>query len=394
MNSRADALPGQWSTTVRGSLLGWLPAIALLGPSLILTATDGGLQDYRKAQIVALALLALTVIAGRSLFIPSWQACVLAGTILASGGAALLGWIAADASAFLFSKSVMLVAMFLLVDQLRERSFQELMRSMAPLATLLIAILLLGLLRNWQALGARPDFVGLHPNLGGELLFASLLVISFAAPGWLRLLGYAAGLAALALLQSRAALLGSLIIIIGSEAWRLTQALGWQQAVRLSAGILAAASTMALAALLFLPATANGVSTFFGSQILLLDHPERGVGTGLAGRVETWRAAWQAFAAAPFIGHGLDQTLMPNGQAIHNGYLALLAAFGLFAIGPFAVLISALTTAWRKDTHRFLVIIACCVVFFFNARSFNLNIFPLILWLACLPWCKPGQVDG
>ena len=362
-----------------------MASMAVLLPSLALVLTQGSFQGYRAAQAAFVGLLVLAVLGRRTMLPPSWQAATLAATCVFSSALALNGPLDQQASSLLAAKAFMLAATLLLADQLRDQTFRHFAMAGAPVASFIVIIVTAELaLTPWQ--GKRPDFFGHHPNWGGEILFGCVVLISFAPRSWLRWMTYAAALAALIALQSRAAMLGSLIIIAGVEGLRALNAFGWRRAAIMA---LLAATMLALslaAASLALPHHVAQAWDLIGSDVLLLDHPERGFGTGLVGRTDGWRVAWDAFASAPLTGHGLDQTIMPNGQAIHNGYLATLAAFGMAAAGPFAVLVAALVGTLRKDKQRFVVLTACCFVFFFNARSLNLNIFPLLLWLACLPW--------
>lgn len=125
---------------------------------------------------------------------------------------------------------------------------------------------------------------------------------------------------------------------------------------------------------------------FIYQDLLLYDDLYRGAGTGLVGREETWLAALSVFADNPFLGVGLDRVTSEEDMPVHSGYLALLAEFGIMSLGFLIVLAFGLIESVKQRSIRLAVILACLAVFTFNARSINLNAFPLILWLACLPW--------
>ena len=374
-----------WSSSkMRTLAFAMLPA-----PFLVLTLTGGDFAAYRVAQAMTLALLALA--AASRLIWPSWQVLVLAAALTASTGHASLIH-PAEIGLTLIIKSAMLIAFLGAIDQHRGEGFAALARPAAPMAALVVAAI--AILQLLSPSAERATYVGLHPNLGGEILFGCVILVSFARPAWLRILVYGAAIGALIALQSRAALIGTCCVIASAQ-WLRMRPITVPHPIPLT--LLGAATTLLVALLLafFLaPYHVDAAIDGIASKALLLDHPERGLGTGLVGRVDTWPVAWNAFLEHPLFGFGMDQIRTPLGLAVHNGYLALLAEFGLFALLPFAVMGAALFHAVRHDPHRAVILLAGAFVLFFNARSLNLNLFPFLFWVACLPWRPPWPRCG
>jgi O-antigen ligase len=90
----------------------------------------------------------------------------------------------------------------------------------------------------------------------------------------------------------------------------------------------AALAMIALAAVLL-------VSTFLKDIILedvmKINDPNRGLGTGFTGRVESWREGLEVFWQRPLFGHGFRAQLSgEKGLGAHSGYVTLLIDTGVF----------------------------------------------------------------
>jgi O-antigen ligase len=137
--------------------------------------------------------------------------------------------------------------------------------------------------------------------------------------------------------------------------------------------------------------------------VLRLNDAYRGVGTGFVGRDDTWGYALQILAERPIVGAGLNNSGATDmGLGIHSGYLKNMAEFGMTGVLLNLVVIISVPLAFRRDWRLGAVMAGFAVVYIFNARNINLNIYPLMMWLALLPWLPerarrsplPGAADG
>jgi len=69
------------------------------------------------------------------------------------------------------------------------------------------------------------------------------------------------------------------------------------------------------------------VFDFVTNDVLKLNDLYRGLGTGLTGRTDAYREAWDAFLRSPLIGNGYSEF-----SFVHNGYLITAAESGIFAL--------------------------------------------------------------
>jgi hypothetical protein len=248
-----------------------------------------------------------------------------------------------------------------------------------PAAALLLVASTIHLAFFSTKVWGRALFFGMHPNLGGELIFACVAFVAFYPRMAIRLLLYVAAVFCLMTLQSRAALIATVAYAVGIEATRR----------RPSPLALVLMVVVAVAGLVFVNVTgASAGLTSLLDTALLLNDPYRGTGTGFVGRGETWAYALDVFKQHPFMGAGLGETHeAENGVQIHSGYLRLLAEFGIGGVLLNALILwravqNALAQRWAV-----VILIACCAFMYaFCARSIASNAFPLLLWVALLPW--------
>jgi len=223
----------------------------------------------------------------------------------------------------------------------------------------------------------------MHPNFGGEILFGAGVCLMTLRTSWLRWSSAALLLFAFFSFQSRSALLGFLIVWLGAE-W-LLHGKGWEGLSR-KLLTLAAATGALIIAIVALPSLGDTIN-FVLSDVLFLNDPYRGTGSGLVGRIDTYETAWQTIKQYPIIGSGLDQSIyVDEDGGVHNGFLALAAEYGALSSIIFAVIAFGAMQAYRRDRFLLIVLLACLLIFFFGARTVNLNVFPFLLWLCLLPW--------
>lgn len=272
----------------------------------------------------------------------------------------------------------------------RRMSFEEFARTAAPLAFIMIVASVIHLqffpIKEW----GRALYFGLHPNFGGEMMMGAAMLCAFMRRPSLRWIAYALALYALVQVQSRASILAVLLVIFGTEIWGNRGAFTRMLAI-------GAAGMVGLSLVLLLsPNLMASVSDYVLNDIFFINNPNRGLGSGFVGRDETWAVAFKDMESAPFTGMGIQQsgtTLL--GTPIHGGHLKLLAEFGMIIGGALNVaLILGTILAFRVDRRLGFILLGCHVQYFFAARSVNLNIFPLIMWIGILPWKPPVSLTA
>lgn len=362
---------------------------SIMVPHLVFALSWGNITLYRATQVVSVILLVISAIrSNRGIVTPSWQALTIVGVVAASTIAAVIDdlWHIAALDLDLVMKTGMLVTLIFSLDQLRHYGFSSFARSALPIALIIVSATAIHFYINPHILFGRFSFFGLHPNLGGEVLFGCMVFLAFSQSRLLRLSVGAIILFLLVLLQSRSGLGAALIVYVGGELLRFLNVTEKRFFYRRIIIAIALSGTVTLISVVMFPKfwilAADAVS-----EILLLKNPERGLGTGFTGRLETWNDAFASFSNHPFFGTGMDR--IPRGAeelAVHNGFLAALAEFGILSSGLFFVLGVAIFTSAKRVSLISVILIACFFIYFFSARSINLNISPLIMWIACLPW--------
>jgi O-antigen ligase len=377
----------------------WLLKGALgffMAPYLLFALTWGDFDLYRAFQIVWVILLFLAILLypSKTSQSSSFHALTISGVLLLSSLVAIISDLSTDhgLDTDLLMKTAMFVAVILLIDRFRVIGFDAFMSYSLPAAIVMVIVTSVHFAVNPEIVYGRYLFFGLQPNLGGELLLGCAIIVMFARSLALRWIVGTLILVLLMLLQSRAALLGTFLVMMLGEALRalfISDGPARRQLIGLT---LSVAGVSLFVLLIFDPLIISRIAVFVYSDVLLMDNIYRGVGSGLVGREDTWWNALSVFTENPFFGVGLDRVTSEDDLAIHSGYLALLAQFGILSIGFFIILALGLIESIRQRSIRVAVIIACMFVFTVNARSVNLNVFPLILWLACLPWTdRPRQ---
>ena len=278
------------------------------------------------------------------------------------------------------------VAILLSFDLLARRySFEDFAEVAAPLAFVMLAVAAVHLQFSAVRIWGRAMYFNLHPNLGGEMLFGAIALVAMHKNPAFRWAGYALGMFGLLQLQSRAAEIATLFVIAGCEMPRTRR--GFE--IVAVGGL--AVSALVCIGLLLNNNLASGLFAFIDDTILMKHDPFRGEGTGLVGRADTWIMALEKMTARPFSGTGLNQSgLTVMGNGIHNGFIKNLADFGVPGILIDVLILWGIVAAIRVEWRRGIVVAACAILFFFNARTISMNIFPLLLWLAILPWRAPG----
>jgi hypothetical protein len=227
----------------------------------------------------------------------------------------------------------------------------------------------------------RALYFGLHPNFGGEIVFAAVGLAAFHSSPAVRFAAYALGLFALFQLQARASILGVAVIMIGAESPLRFQFM------RAAIGVGALAAIGLCLATLATPTVSERVVKFVMEDVFFVTDPDRGLMSGFTGRSETWLLAWQELQARPITGAGLNNSgATLTGLYIHGGFFKNMAEFGAPGLLLNGAILLGVAMALLRDYRRGMFLLACAVVYFFASRNINLNIFPLLMWMAILPW--------
>lgn len=223
--------------------------------------------------------------------------------------------------------------------------------------------------------------IDLNPNAFG---FYAMTAGSFALAASNRLLRYAlvaASIFCIMVVDSRASLVG-LAAAIGCM-WLIGQPL--ERAVR---RVIFGGAAIALVLFLFLAPLLGGLR-----EILSVDDPNRGIGSGFTGRAERWSMAWQAFESHPVFGVGFRCHELVTGENAHNGFLAYLAETGVIGGAAAFLLISAAAgRSWRRAVPEPLdALLLCASVGYLLHSVFERFIFNVgnpgsllfVLWIVC-----------
>ncbi len=221
------------------------------------------------------------------------------------------------------------------VWQLIGKQIHRVLVSYAALGTCLMAFVYTNADEFSVAYNGRLSFgILTHPNHLGLVAF-SIVAASLAAPGMVFRLGMITlNLAAILLAQAR----GSLVACFSMLATYLVFSLLFRKAGRRRLHFIALVALLGGLALtaVFEDEVWSAVNT-----MLLLDHRDRGLGSGFSGRLDAWDEAAALFFENPVFGVGLrqhEQYMVILGSA-HNGYLSLLAETGILGGGfTFALL--------------------------------------------------------
>ena len=131
------------------------------------------------------------------------------------------------------------------------------------------------------------------------------------------------------------------------------------------------------------------LTNFVYSDVLRMDDPNRGIGTGMSGRVQGYAVAWEAFLDSPIWGVGYKSL-----GFVHNGFLLILAESGLFSLlGLLYLLGSSFLNFLRHKQYKYLGILLSYIVFMMTyPRSINLNLTSIMfLFVMCRGLALPQK---
>jgi len=360
-------------------------------PYIVFIFSYGDYNLYRISHLFYLVLLVCAILLlKKNPGAMSWQAFVITFAIFMSSIAALsldrfngreFDWILA-------SQSFFFVALLLAIDRIRHIGIESFLNASRPLAIIFVLVSTTWFLSDPETRHGRYEFFGLHPNLGGELLFASICLIVFSRS---RLVRWGFGLIILVmlfLLQSRAAIIASILVLFYAEWFYYFRVHGSIRRLRIKIGV----SFLLISMLLFFYILLFGHSLdslkiFALDEVLRTTDPHRGLDTGMFGREERWLLAVRVFLEHPIFGVGINRVRdLTDGVSGHNGFINLLAEVGILAIPIFLAMWISIRRFWNSNRLLAVILASSFFVFFFSDRSLNINAFPLIMWILILPW--------
>ena len=117
---------------------------------------------------------------------------------------------------------------------------------------------------------------------------------------------------------------------------------------------------------------------YLSNNIMKMNDPNRGLGSGMTGRTTNYIVAWNEFIEHPIFGIGFSQT-----ESVHNGFLATLAESGIFAfIGMMWLFIFSLR-GYTKSQHLRGVgfVLSYMALISTFPRTFNINMTALLFMI-------------
>jgi hypothetical protein len=275
-----------------------------------------------------------------------------------------------------------LVVTLLLVDHARLRRYL----TAAGLVITFVAVqhIALTLAHKMPEAWGRPFYFGqTEPNVGGEIEAAAALGAAYAMPRLfaLPLVGILA--ADTILLQARSAILVDAGVLVVLAAYYPRQRLTARRGL-----IMAVAAAVGISVLGAIGAAGRFID--LSSNLLMINDPYRGLGSGASGRTDLWNWAIDLFQASPLYGHSLNYFGDIGFIGAHNLFLHGLAQYGLMSLPFFGSLVAAYFILFRRDRPRFWVLVTALPLFLFNDRFLNLNPYPFMVYVMLLASTPPA----
>jgi hypothetical protein len=214
---------------------------------------------------------------------------------------------------------------------------------------------------------------GITSNVWGLMGLTACIAALARKPGLIALASFAVGLTTILLASSREHLLAvfvSLLVVAALYYRDLNRA-------RLVTVLVGLCVVLIGAELLLDPYILNAIN-YIKYDILLLNSPDRGAGSGFSGRTGVWTETVQLWLKSPIFGFGYRQhERFLHGAPAHSAYLAVLADTGLLGFVVYLVLlIGSLAASWGirdRRTRRFVVttIVSYIIIGFFDRRTID-----------------------
>ena len=129
-------------------------------------------------------------------------------------------------------------------------------------------------------------------------------------------------------------------------------------------------------------------------NMLYINDPQRGLGSGFTGRDEAWSEAIDLWLSAPILGVGFrkhEELMVVTRLSSHNGYLAMLADTGIVGLSVYVMFIvqSVIAAMSRIGSNKLRYLILGAIVSYatsalFERRALNTgNAFSIFFIMAC-----------
>lgn len=240
--------------------------------------------------------------------------------------------------------------------------------------------------------GGRLFPLGVHPNWWGELLFCLTIGALATQRRGLRWTMICLAAVLLYFVQARGAMLAcasavTVYYVFRYRSFRIGRSTA-MAGLALAAIFLTAAITVIA---IYWESGLFGATGFVRDRILFYHDEYRGVGTGLVGRVEGWKVAWEVILEYPLFGVGMDSLV-----DVHSGYLRLLGEGGVLLAGVvLGVTMAALRAKWRAgNTLGVALIVGYLVLVLTYPRFLNMNLAAVTFYLAVVPWKHATHSNG
>jgi O-antigen ligase len=230
---------------------------------------------------------------------------------------------------------------------------------------------------------------GMQPNWWGEVLFVVVFGGAFTSKMVLRYGLWALALVGVILVQSRESLLSAVLLITVVTLAGMRSRSVVAIAVACTIGVM-------LDVFVFQTRLSSAAQDFVAEDVLLLNDPYRGLGTGASGRDINVRFGLELFAAHPLTGVGFGRSSGLAGEAtglpIHNGYVMLLADLGtpLFAIAAIIIIGALWLSFARKDWEILGMIVGFMFGLLWAPRAINMSLPTMLFWVCVTrSWILP-----
>lgn len=236
--------------------------------------------------------------------------------------------------------------------------FSGAMASLVLCVCIFLSFYLLGFLET--RFGRYLFFGGSHPNLGGEYFAAGAMCLGLKRLSLLKVFFYCFFAFGSYLLQARASFLTICLLLFCVFLFK-------SRSYLLPVNIVC---SFLLCFLVFL-----NFDALMGS-----DDAYRGNESGLSGRTEIYKEAIASLKKNPFLGVGYGYFDGERREAVHNFFLQGFAENGVFFILILLCLASRLFSLFGSNLFLFYMVLCFSLMVFLNARFFNLNPFPFLLY--------------
>jgi O-antigen ligase len=248
-----------------------------------------------------------------------------------------------------------------------------------------IAVLAIAVLTNDYRQGRL--FGGISPTYWG-LVATSVSVSAIAIRRrWLAALALALGVVVLYLASARGAMLGLAAAAATATLVRLHRT-DWRRA-----SVALAAATFGVIAFVALFGFPDWLLPVLRDDVLRLDDPYRGLGSGFTGRVNAWLETLDLWKTAPYfgIGYRAHEEHVLSLSSSHNAYLAVLVDTGIYGLVVYILLLvlsvsKAARGARDADSATALaLLVAYATLGLFERRALNSgNAFSILFLIAQL----------